>query len=160
MVCTSIPKWLWQEYHFFFNIIGSEGIGHINGALLSLRIASGLAFLYHGGAILFGIFGGSGPQRFALDHGFPVVLGYLVGLAQFAGGIAVLTGIFARVGAAALILVMLGAIFLVHLPHGFDVSNGGMEYALTQLLVALALLLAGPGGYSLAPCLPILLQKL
>ncbi len=36
----------------------------IDGALLSLRIASGLAFLYHGGAILFGLFGG--PDRDAL----------------------------------------------------------------------------------------------
>jgi putative oxidoreductase len=72
----------------------------------------------------------------------------------------VLTGIFTRVGAAALIVVMLGAIFLVHLPHGFDVSNGGMEYALTQLLVALTLFLAGPGAYSLAPRLPGGLQKL
>jgi len=132
----------------------------INAALLSLRIASSLAFLYHGGAILFGLFGGPGPQGFALDHGYPVILGYLVGLAQFAGAIAVLTGIFARAGAAALIVVMLGAIFLVHLPHGFDISNGGMEYALMQLLVAVALVLAGPGAYSLAPRLPKALQKL
>jgi hypothetical protein len=35
-----------------------------------------------------------------------------------------------------------------------------MEYALTQLLVALALFLAGPGAYSLAPRLPGGLQKL
>jgi len=84
----------------------------------------------------------------------------LVGLAQVAGAIAVLTGILTRVGAAALSIVMLGAIFLVHLPNGFDVSNGGMEYALTQLLVALALILAGSGAYSLAPRLPPALRKL
>jgi putative oxidoreductase len=132
----------------------------IDGALLSLRIASGLAFLYHGGAILFGLFGGPGPQRFALDHGYPVALGYLVGLAEAGGAVAVLSGIFARIGAAALIAVMLGAIFLVHLPHGFDVSDGGVEYALTQLLVAVALVLAGPGAYSLAPRLPTALRRL
>jgi len=40
------------------------------------------------------------------------------------------------------------------------VSNGGMEYAVTQLLVALALVLAGPGAYSLPPRLPRGLQKL
>jgi uncharacterized membrane protein YphA (DoxX/SURF4 family) len=45
---------------------------------------------------------------------------------------------------------MLGAIFTVHLPHGFNIGNGGAEYALTQLLVASALLLTGPGIYSLS----------
>ena len=171
MVSQLYNKWLLQETTSFSRIIEmAEDLNsypnnrgnstRIDGALLSLRIASGLAFLYHGGAILFGLFGGPGPQRFALDHGYPLVLGYLVGLAQVVGAIAVLTGILTRVGAAALIVVMLGAIFLVHLPHGFDVSNGGMEYALTQLLVALALFLAGPGAYSLAPRLPRGLQKL
>jgi putative oxidoreductase len=45
---------------------------------------------------------------------------------------------------------MLGAIFTVHLPHGFNVGDGGAEYALTQFLVAIALLLTGPGAYSLS----------
>ena len=136
------------------------GPGAVNLALFLIRIASALAFLYHGSAILFGAFGGLGPQRFAAYmHASPAV-GYLVGLAQFAGGLAMLTGIFVRIGAACLIVVMLGAIFLVHLPHGFDISKGGLEYALTQLLIALALLIAGPGRYSLAVHLPGRLQKL
>jgi putative oxidoreductase len=54
---------------------------------------------------------------------------------------------------------MLGAILLVHIPHGFDVSKGGVEYALTQLLLSVAFLLTGPGIYSLARCLPSWLQK-
>jgi putative oxidoreductase len=132
----------------------------INTALLLLRIASALAFLYHGSSILFGAFGGPGPRQFAAAHGMPVTVGHLVGLAQFAGALAVLTGVLTRLGAACIALVMLGAIFLVHLPHGFDVSNGGMEYALTQLLLAIAFLLAGPGAYSLASWLPASLRNL
>jgi len=132
----------------------------ISAALLILRIPSALAFLYHGSGILFGAFGGPGPQQFAAGHQWPVILSYLVGLAQLAGGLAVLTGILFRLGAACITAVMLGAIFLVHLPHGFDVSNGGAEYALTQLLLAIAFLLAGPGGYSLASLLPPWVQKL
>jgi len=65
-----------------------------------------------------------------------------------------LTGILIRVGALCIMIVMLGAIFLVHLPHGFDVSKGGVEYALTQFLIALALLLTGGGKYSLGAALP------
>lgn len=132
----------------------------ISLALLFIRIASGLAFLYHGSAILFGAFGGPGPSGFAGFMHMPVIIGFLVGLAQFAGGLAVLTGVLIRVGASCIAIVMLGAIFLVHLPHGFDISKGGMEYALTQLLIALALLTAGAGSYSLAGMLPESLRKL
>ena len=91
---------------------------------------------------------------------YPVAVGYLVGLAQFAGGLAILSGAFLRVGALCVIVVMLGAIFIVHLPHGFDINQGGMEYALTELLVAVGLLLAGTGAYSLRRLLPAALQKL
>ena len=53
----------------------------VNAALLILRIASALGFLYHGSAILFGAFGGRGPQGFAAFMHMPAVVGYLVGLA-------------------------------------------------------------------------------
>src|ERR1700730_3705197 len=132
----------------------------LSAALLAIRIASAMAFLYHGAAILFGAFGGPGPEKFAGFMHMPVSVGYLVGLAQFAGGLAMLIGAFIRVAAVCLIIVMLGAIFLVHLPHGFDITRGGLEYALTQLLVAFALLLTGPGAYSLAASLPASLRRL
>ena len=137
----------------------TPGPMQIGAALLLLRIASAAAFLYHGSAILFGAFAGPGPGQFAASHHWPVPVAYLVGLAQVMGGLAVLSGILFRLGAASAFIVMLGAIFLVHLPHGFDVSNGGVEYALTQLLLATALLLTGAGVYSLASWLPPSLQK-
>jgi putative oxidoreductase len=132
----------------------------MNIALLLIRIAGALAFLYHGSAILFGAFGGPGPHGFAAFMHAPDLVGYLVGLAQVVGGIAILTGILIRVGSACVIIVMLGAIFLVHLPHGFNVTNGGIEYALTLLLIALALLVTGAGAYSLAGSLPPVLRRL
>jgi putative oxidoreductase len=136
------------------------GSSQVDLALLLIRIAGALAFLYHGCAILFGMFGGPGPVVFSSFLHVPLVVGYLVGFAQVAGAVALLTGILIRVGAVGLILVMLGAIFMVHLPHGFDINKGGMEYALTQLLIALALLVAGAGRYSLAGSLPASLRKL
>jgi putative oxidoreductase len=139
---------------------GTTTSGQLNTALLLLRIASGLAFLYHGSAITFGAFGGPGPEKFAAFMHVPVTIGYLVGLAQFAGALAILSGVLFRIGAVCITIVMLGAIFLVHLPHGFDIGKGGMEYALTQLLVALALLILGAGDFSLRPVLPGFLRKL
>ena len=133
---------------------------NLNAALLILRIASALAFLFHGSAILFGAFGGPGPQGFAAYVHVPLVVAYLVGLAQLAGGLAILSGVLFRVGAACVVIVMIGAIFLAHLPHGFDIAKGGMEYALTQCLLAIAFLLTGPGDYSLNGALPAPLRKL
>jgi putative oxidoreductase len=144
--------------------LGDSGVvprsSQINGALLLIRIASTLAFFYHGAAITFGAFGGPGPSRFAAFTHLPVAVAYLVGLAQLFGGLTMLTGVFIRVGALCIIIVMLGAIFMVHLPHGFDIGRGGLEYALTQLLVAAALFMTGAGAYSLAPSLPASLRKL
>lgn len=132
----------------------SPAPGRLNLALFLLRLASALAFLYHGSGILFH------AQQFSAAMHWPALVGYLVGLAQFAGGLAMLTGILIRVGSVCIIVVMLGAIFLVHLPHGFDIGNGGMEYALTQLLIAFAILLTGGGAFSLASWLPAPLRKL
>jgi putative oxidoreductase len=128
--------------------------------LLIMRVACSLPFIYHGAAILFGAFGGPGPHNFAVGMKAPDIVGYLVGLAQFAGGIAILTGALLRIGAVCVIIVMLGAIFMVHLPNGYDIGHGGLEYALTELLLSLGLLLAGPGKYSLASVLPAPLRKL
>lgn len=137
-----------------------EPASRLDIALLLLRIACAAAFLYHGSAILFGAFGGPGPQNFSAFLHAPVIIGYLVGFAQVVGGLAILTGVLFRVGAVSIMIVMIGAIFLVHLAHGFDVGKGGFEYAFTQLVIALSLLLTGPGAYSLVGILPPPLRKL
>lgn len=142
------------------NSFSSNSVSEPQFALLIMRIACALPFLYHGAAILFGAFGGPGPHNFAAFMKAPDIIGYLVGLAQFAGGLAILLGALLRVGAVCVIIVMLGAIFMVHLPHGYDVGHGGMEFALTELLLAIGLLFAGPGKFSLAAVLPTPLRKL
>jgi putative oxidoreductase len=142
------------------NSFGRDLSRELDLELLIMRLACSLPFLYHGSAILFGAFGGPGPQGFAAFMKVPVIIGYLVGLAQFAGGLAILLGALLRVGAVSVIIVMVGAIFLVHLPHGYDIGRGGLEYALTEMLLSLGLLLAGPGKYSLASILPAPLRKL
>lgn len=138
---------------------GKPGTTRINVALLLLRIACGVVFLYHGSSILFGAFGGPGPAAFAGYMHMPAIIGYLIGIAQFGGGLAVLSGVLIRIGAAGISVVMLGAIFLVHLSHGFNIGSGGIEYALTQLLIALALLITGAGDYSLRRWLPVALRR-
>jgi putative oxidoreductase len=127
--------------------------------LLFLRVGCGLPFLYHGSAILFGAFDGPGPVHFAQFMHAPTIVGYLVGLAQFAGALAILTGALIRIGAVCTTLIMLGAIFLVHISHGYGIAHNGMELALTELLLSLALLSTGAGRYSLGRILPKALRK-
>lgn len=127
--------------------------------ILFLRVGCGLPFLYHGSAILFGAFDGPGPVHFAQFMHAPAIIGYLVGLAQVAGAIAILTGALIRVGAVCTSIVMLGAIFLVHISHGYGIAHNGVELALTELLLSLALLFTGAGRFSLGRILPASLQK-
>ena len=142
------------------NAITSGSAPHYDFPLLIFRVACALPMIYHGSGILFGVLGGPGPANFAAFMHAPVAVGYLVGLAEFAGGLAILTGAFLRVGSISVMIVMLGAILLVHYPHGFDVGHGGYEFALTELLLAFGLLIVGPGAYSLRRLLPAPLQKL
>lgn len=126
----------------------------VGAGLLIGRIALGIPFTYHGSAILFGAFGGPGLHNFAEYIHLSLFEAFLVGLAQFAGGIAVLSGVCTRLGAICIAIVMLGAIFMVHLPHGYSVGHGGYEYTLTLLILAIALAVTGAGQFSLLRLLP------
>src|SRR5258708_34320587 len=107
----------------------------MNLALLVLRIASSMAFLFHGSQILFGAFGGTGPEKFAAFMHMPPMVGYLVGLAQFAGGLAILTGILIRIGALCIIVVMAGAVYLVHFLTPLGIGQNGHGHLLSQLFI-------------------------
>ncbi len=123
-------------------------------ALLAIRIAGGTVFFYHGSGKLFGLFGGSGLAGFIEHSHLPAFVALLVALAEFCGGVSLLTGVLTRLGAAAIMPVMLGAIFLVHGKNGFSLQQQGYEYAFTLLLMAIALLITGAGPYSLVRFLP------
>ena len=117
-------------------------------ALLLVRLAVAIPFLYHGAGILFGAFGGPGLHGFVqMSHGkMPLPVAALVGAGEFFGGLGVLVGVLTRLASAGILIIMLGAIFTVHLPHGYNSINNGFEYPLTHVFLTLALLVAGPGA--------------
>ena len=49
------------------------------------------------------------------DLGFPAFFGVILGLFEFIGGILMIIGLFANYIAAGFIIIMLGALFTVHL---------------------------------------------
>ena len=122
-------------------------------ALTIVRVLLGGIFVLHGSQKMLGLFGGPGMAGFAnwlfTTYAIPLYIGYAAAVAEFVGGGLLLLGICTQVGAVLVIGIMAGAIYLVHLPHGFFVQNGGYEYSLTLLILAVALIIGGPGYFAL-----------
>ena len=126
---------------------------------LIVRIALGLVMFPHGAQKLLGWFGGHGfagtLQFFTSQLGLPAAVALLVILAEFFGAISLITGFLGRVGAFGILCVMLGAIFMVHLPNGFFMNwygnqkGEGIEYHLLAIGMALAILVKGSGAFSI-----------
>jgi putative oxidoreductase len=111
-----------------------------------VRLIVGLIFVMHGSQKLFGAFGGHGLAETMQNMG--PVLGLLVTVGEFFGGLGLILGILSRFSAAALIVIMLGAIIQFHGANGFFLSAKGYEYNLALIGLLLPVLLAGPGPFT------------
>jgi len=104
---------------------------------LSLALAHGLGKLSHPDQFVNGLTQGGFPA--------PALLGWVAILSEFAGGLLLALGLFAR-PAAALVIGTLGvAAFHVHGADPFQKK----ELALAYTIVGLAVLIAGPGRFSI-----------
>ncbi len=127
-------------------------------APLLIRIPLGAIFLAHGSQKLLGLFGGSGLTAtfatFEQKLGIPPIFTLLAIIAEFAGGIGVLTGFLTRFSAAGIASVMAVAIYKVHWANGFFMNSHcipgrghGIEFTLALLGMALYLSVAGGGRW-------------
>jgi len=118
-------------------------------ALLVLRIATGAVFIAHGAQKVF-VYGFAGTSASFSDMGVPVaeIAGPLVGLIELIGGILLVLGLGTRVVAVALLVDMLVASILVHLPFGIFAAEGGYELTLVLAASAAAFVIAGAGRLS------------
>ena len=116
--------------------------------LLLLRVVAGIVFAAHGGQKLF-VYGFAGVTGAFGQMGVPLpgITGPLVALVEFFGGLALIAGLLTRLAGAGLTVVMLGALFMVHLAAGFFAPNG-YEFVLTLGGIAATLALTGAGRYS------------
>lgn len=78
----------------------------------------------------------------------PGVTAWIVTLVELVGGLLLLVGLFTRVAAALVAVVMLTALLLVHLPQGFAEGGTAIERTLLMTLAALALAVRGAGRFS------------
>ena len=126
----------------------------VDVALLIVRVWLGFTFFLHGSQKLFGWFGGGGILGTArYFEGVGIRPGrfwaVLAGLGELGGGVLIGLGLLTPLGALSIIITMVVAISAVAGRHGFWVQNGGYEYNLLIIAVALVLILVGPGVYAL-----------
>ena len=118
----------------------------VDGAVFGLRFVCGLAFVLHGWGKIQNPMAWMGP-----DAPVPGVFQLLAAVSEFGGGIAWLLGLLtplASLGILATMTVAAGT----HIMNGDPfVSHGGAAWELAGVywMVALFLVLAGPGGLSL-----------
>jgi putative oxidoreductase len=131
-------------------------------APLPLRLMIGFGFIAHGWAKL-----SRGPERFAklleqIGAPLPEATAWVSTLVEILGGFAILAGAFVAAVSVPLIVMMLVAMFTVHLRYGFSAINtigltadgpqfGPPGYEVNLLYIAglLALILRGAGPFSI-----------
>lgn len=107
------------------------------------RLLIGFLFLQHGGQKLFGWFGGV-PMNGLM---------WTAGIIEFVGGACIIVGLFTRLVAFVAAAEMLAAIFIYHLPQGWNPfifpPGNGAELPLLYLAIFIILMLRGSGKWSL-----------
>lgn len=122
--------------------------------LLLLRVVVGLLFVGHGTQKLFGWFGGNridGTAGFYDQLGYPRPrkMAVLAGATEAGAGLLLTLGLLTPLAAAAIIGLMISAIYTVHADNGLWNTQGGYEYNLVLIAAAAALAFAGPGALAL-----------
>lgn len=138
-------------------------------APLVARLALGLVMFPHGAQKALGWFGGYG---FTGTMGFftgtmhiPALFAFLAILAEFAGSLGLIVGLFSRVAAFGIACTMVVAILTVHVGNGFFMNwfgaqkGEGFEYHLLAIGLALVVIIQGAGAFSLDGIVSRRLQK-
>jgi len=115
-------------------------------ALLLLRCALGIIFIFHGYPKLF-TQTANWLQAFP-RMGFPPYFAYIAGVLEFFGGCLLIAGLFTRVVGLLLAVEMAIAVWKVHLGQGIYLVKN-YEFPLALCVAAFALATVGAGAISL-----------
>src|SRR3981081_2158840 len=123
--------------------------------LLILRLTLGGLLVGHGAQKLFGMFEGHGIEgtggffesKLGLQPGERWAL--TAGLGEFGGGLLTALGFMHPIGPIATLAPMTVAWGRAHWGKPIWVTSGGAELPLTNIAIAIALMLSGPGKFSM-----------
>lgn len=123
--------------------------------LLTVRLVIGLLFIGHGAQKMFGWFGGYGLkgtggwlESIGVKPG--VLMAFIVALFEIVGGLSFTLGLWLPVGAALIVITMIGGIVTVHGKNGLWATAGGYEYNVVLIAIAVGVALIGAGEYAIA----------
>jgi putative oxidoreductase len=125
--------------------------------LLVARLALAIVILPHGLQKTLGWFGGagfSGTMGFFTQEGMPSIIAFLIIIGESFGALGLIIGFLSRLAAFGISLIMLGAIFMVHLPNGFFMNwfgtkqGEGFEFHILAIGLGLVVLIGGAGKWS------------
>lgn len=127
----------------------------LDWGILILRLGIGIMFVAHGLQMALGLFGGPGVKGFSeMLSGlgfFPAIFwSYVASYTVLIGGLSLVVGVQTRAAAVLLLIFILTAGIKVHLSKGFFLSNGGIEYTFVIAAACLAIILLGPGKFSIS----------
>ena len=114
-----------------------------------LRISLGVMFIAHSVLLKYFTFTLAGTAGYFESIGLPGFLGYVVFGMEAVGGILLVLGVRTREVAAALIPILVGALW-AHSGNGWVFSNagGGWEYPLYLIVLSAAQVLLGKGAFA------------
>lgn len=121
-----------------------------DAALLFFRVVLGLTFVAHGWEKLFisgvtsttGLFSSWGVPQPALSV-------WITSIAELLGGAFLVVGLLTTFVAGSLALLMVAAVYFVHLGNGFFVTDNGLEYPLLIIMALLIIVVFGSGRASI-----------
>src|SRR5436305_14228986 len=128
--------------------VPDRGRTTVDVSLLVVRVVAGVIFAAHGAQKLFGAFGGPGLEKTVEMMG---PIGYLVTIGEFFGGLGLIVGFLSRFSAASIIVIMLGAIAMVHAKNGFFIEGQkvGYEYNIALIGLLATIFIAGTGRHTI-----------
>lgn len=137
--------------------VGRRGTQHLG--LLILRVGLGVVLGAHGLQKLFGWWGSSGLgglKNSLSDVGYhhADILAYVSAGGEVAAGLLLILGLFTPIAAAGALAFLINGLLatISAQPHTHNYSYflpGGHEYQITLIVMAVAVILAGPGRYGL-----------
>src|SRR5437870_10711548 len=128
-------------------------------ALFVARLILGIVFFAHGAQKMLGWYGGgvytATMHYFTQTQGIPAPFAFLAITAEFFGGLGLIFGLLTRIAAFGIVVNMIVAILMVHLPNGLFMNwsgkqkGEGYEYHLLAIALGWLLIVKGAGALSI-----------